>query len=62
MNHPVTQLIPLAILGGASIATQEYCPPFVGKALHISASEYATARVKTQMPIQEYIITGGPPD
>ncbi|KAL8941714.1 MAG: hypothetical protein Q9216_002087 [Gyalolechia sp. 2 TL-2023] len=62
MNHPVTQLIPLAILGGANIATQEYCPPFVGKALQISANEYATARVKTQIPIQEYIMTGGPPD
>ncbi|KAL9004156.1 MAG: hypothetical protein Q9188_003026 [Gyalolechia gomerana] len=62
MNHPVIQLIPLAILGGANMATQEYCPPFVGKALQISANEYATASVKTQMPIQEYIITGGPPD
>lgn len=55
MNHPVTQLIPLAIFGGASTATQEYWPPFVGKALHISARQYATAKHNAQTPTQEYL-------
>lgn len=55
MNHPVTQLIPLAIFGGASTATQEYWPPFVGKALHISARQYATAKDNAQTPTQEYL-------
>lgn len=44
------------------MATQEYCPPATGYAEHISAIEYATASENAQMPIQDHIITGGPPD
>ena len=62
MNQPVTQDIPLANFGGASAATHEYCPPAIGYVEHISAIEYATAREQMQIPIHEYIITGGPPD
>lgn len=53
MNHPVTQLETRAILGGARTATQEYCPPATGSAEHISAIEYATARVRTQIASHE---------
>lgn len=34
------------------MATQLYCPPATGNAEHISAKEYATARLKKQTPIQ----------
>jgi len=53
MNQPVIQDIPLATLGGARTATQEYCPPARGYAEHISAIEYATARPKILTPIHE---------
>lgn len=53
MNQPVTHDMPLAILGGARTATHEYWPPATGYAEQISAIEYATARQKRQMPIQE---------
>lgn len=53
INHPVIHDIPLATFGGASIATQEYWPPATGYAEQISAIEYATAREKMQIPIQE---------
>lgn len=39
MNQPVTHDMPLAMLGGANTATQEYCPPATGYAEQISAME-----------------------
>ena len=46
---------------GARIATQLYCPPATGYALHISAMEYATASVTRQTQSQPQTMTGGPP-
>ena len=62
MNQPQTYEAPLAHRLGASMATQEYCPPATGYALHISAMEYATVRAKRQTATHPQIITGGPPD
>ena len=62
MNQPQQYERGRAYLGGARIATQEYCPPATGNALQISAKEYATAMLQTLTPTQLQIITGGPPE
>jgi len=61
MNQPATYENPRATLGGARMATHEYCPPATGYMEHISAMGYATARVSKQTTSQLYTITGGPP-
>jgi len=62
INHPQRYERPLAHFGGASRATQLYCPPATGYAEHISASEYATVREKKQTATHPQIMVGGPPD
>lgn len=62
MNQPQQYERGRAYFGGAKIATQEYCPPATGKALQISAKEYATAMLQTLTPTQLQIMTGGPPE
>ena len=55
-NKPRSALLSLITqhtFGGANTATQEYCPPATGREEHISAIEYATVRVSTQIAIHE---------
>lgn len=61
INQPHQKASGLRYFGGASTATHEYCPPATGKALQISAKEYATHRLQREIPTQLQIITGGPP-
>lgn len=52
MNHPEIYENPLAMLGGASAATHEYCPPATGNMEHISAMGMATANDSRLTPIK----------
>jgi hypothetical protein len=62
INQPHQKASGLLYFGGARTATHEYCPPATGKALQISAKEYATHRLQRQTPTQLQIMTGGPPE